>query len=148
MGYKQKSGPLQRAGYDKDAASPFKQVDETAGTRIAPGLRDEFGTLVPEGDFTSGVTVSAKMPEKSTKLVKKLQKSLIDFQPVGNDPWDRAATKLKWAKNPQPSHMVGIKDETLNQRIAGGSDKFYLKKMQIIQEDAKKHRAKQITIKL
>jgi len=31
MGYKQKSGPLQRAGYDKDAASPFRQQDTSSG---------------------------------------------------------------------------------------------------------------------
>jgi len=32
MGYKQRSGPLQRAGYDKDATSPFRQeTDSTSG---------------------------------------------------------------------------------------------------------------------
>lgn len=35
MGYKQKSGPLQRAGYDKDATSPFRQDnDSTSGEEL------------------------------------------------------------------------------------------------------------------
>lgn len=31
MGYKQKSGPLQKAGYNKKATTPFK-IEETEGT--------------------------------------------------------------------------------------------------------------------
>lgn len=58
MGYKQKSGILQRAGYNKDATSPFPQVDETSGepqkissgdfsAAESAGARGEAGGLLP-----------------------------------------------------------------------------------------------------
>jgi len=144
---KLKNGPLQRAGYDKDATSPFQQdqdpvLDPNSGTRIAAGLRDEFGTLVPEGDFTSGVTVYAKEPEKNQKVLKKFQQSLRDYYPIGNVSDDNAASQLKRAEVLKPELMADVKDGTLDQRMAG-ADKFYLKKMKIVQEKAKEHRAKQ-----
>ena len=138
---KLKNGPLQRAGYDKDATSPFRQLDETAGTRIAPGYRDEFGTLVPEGDFTSGVTVSAKMPEQTKKALNRFQKNMRNYQPVGNVVNDRGATKLKWANELKPELMADVKQESID---AFGSGAYYpLQVMKIGQLNAKKHRAKQ-----
>jgi len=55
---KLKNGPLQRAGYDKDATTPFKQVDETSGepqkissvdfsAAESAGARGEAGGLLP-----------------------------------------------------------------------------------------------------
>ena len=141
MGYKQKSGPLQRAGYDKDATSPFRQQDETSGTRIAPGLRDEFGTLVPEGDFTSGVTVSAKLPEKTKKALNIFQKNMRNYNPIGNIGNDQGATKLKYAKELKPELMADVKQESID--AFGSGARFPLQVMKIGQKAAKEHRAKQ-----
>jgi hypothetical protein len=55
---KLKNGPLQRAGYDKDATTPFKQKDETSGepwtigsvefsAMESAGARGEAGGLLP-----------------------------------------------------------------------------------------------------
>lgn len=55
---KLKNGPLQRAGYDKDATTPFKQVDETSGEpwtisagdlgrMESAGARGEAGGILP-----------------------------------------------------------------------------------------------------
>jgi len=63
MGYKQKSGILQRAGYNKDATSPFPQVDETSGepqkissvdfsAMESAGARGEAGGLLPASYLT------------------------------------------------------------------------------------------------
>lgn len=149
MGYNQKSGPLQRAGYNKKATTPFKQdqdpvLDSTAGTRIAAGLRDEFGTLVPEGDFTSGVTVSAELPEQTKKALNRFQKNMRNYQPVGNIANDRGATKLKWANELKPELMADVKQESIDAFGSGaGGVRRNLQVMKIGQLNAKKHRAKQ-----
>ena len=60
---KLKNGPLQRAGYDKDATTPFKQVDETSGepqkissvdfsAMESAGARGEAGGLLPASYLT------------------------------------------------------------------------------------------------
>ena len=140
MAYKQKLGPLRRAGYDKDATSPFQQ-DETSGTRIAPGLRDEFGTLVPEGDFTSGPVISGKLPEKTKKVINRFQRNLQAVSMGYGVPDDSKANRFKNAKNPQPSHMADVKYSTID--AFGSPDKWDLKVLKIYHDDAKKHRAKQ-----
>ena len=81
MGYKQKSGPLQRAGYDKNTTTPFKLEE----TNLAAGQRDEFGTLIPEGDFSEGVTVTAKMPERTKRAIETFVKNIKTHSPGGGN---------------------------------------------------------------
>ena len=60
MAYKQKLGPLRRAGYDKDAASPFHQdTDSTSGVEL-----DEF---VGKGTHTSNTKDDIKQLIKDQK---------------------------------------------------------------------------------
>ena len=143
MGYNQKSGPLQKAGYNKKATTPFKQdqdpvLDSRSGTKLAAGQRDEFGTLIPEGDFTSGVTISAKLPEQTKKAVKKLSESLKTRQ--GNVVGDPAASRLKVSKA-TPEKVAGVTDFTISQ--FGSGDKSLLSKISKTQQAAKEYRAKQ-----
>ena len=54
MGYKQKSGLLQRAGYDKDATSPFRQETDTTRKLPSQFKQDETSGEPPTisaGDF-------------------------------------------------------------------------------------------------
>jgi hypothetical protein len=144
MGYKQKSGPLQRAGYDKNATTPFLLEETEAGTNLAAGQRDEFGTLIPEGDFSEGVTVTAKMPEQTKKAVQTLAQNLRVRQ--GNIVGDPSASRLKVGKA-TPEKVSGVTEFTISQ-FGGGSDKGLLSKISKAQQAAKEHRKAQKGTKL
>jgi len=84
---KLKNGPLQRAGYDKDATSPFPQVDETSGepwkissvdfsAMESAGARGEAGGLLPSSYLKKipGLEHYADKPGKWTISEKEAAK--------------------------------------------------------------------------
>ena len=73
MGYKQKSGPLQRAGYDKDATSPFQQVSKTQDTKWKLEALEQEAKGKLESDFTASVPKGLGATESSTYSVKPKQ---------------------------------------------------------------------------
>jgi hypothetical protein len=73
MGYKQKSGPLQRAGYDKDATSPFPQVSKTQDTKWKLEALEQEAKGKIESDFAASVPKGLGATESSTYSVKPKQ---------------------------------------------------------------------------
>jgi hypothetical protein len=56
MGYKQQLGPLRRAGYDKDATSPFHQdTDSTSGVDLAEQKRKIRDVINKQKVYDTGV---------------------------------------------------------------------------------------------
>jgi len=75
MGYKQKSGPLQRAGYDKDATSPFysKPPSKTQDTKWKLEALEQEAKGKIESDFAASVPKGLGATESSTYSVKPKQ---------------------------------------------------------------------------
>lgn len=74
MGYKQKSGPLQRAGYDKDATSPFRQDQDTSSGDILPSYVTT--TYNANASGSGGGSSSKKL---STSNLSDYQSTLINL---------------------------------------------------------------------
>jgi len=75
MGYKQKSGPLQRAGYDKDATSPFhsKPPSKTQDTKWKLEALEQEAKGKLESDFAASAPKGLGATESSTYSVKPKQ---------------------------------------------------------------------------
>ena len=92
MGYKQKSGLLQRAGYDNDATSPFQQVSKTQDTKwklealeqeAKDKLESNFAASLPkELGATKSESYSVKPKQMKDDALTRGAKRLADYNKI------------------------------------------------------------------
>ena len=80
MGYKQKSGILQRAGYDKDATSPFPQkTDSTSGDKLPSYNVTTYDASASASGGGSSSSSNSSSQNLSTDNLAKRKSTLKDL---------------------------------------------------------------------
>jgi hypothetical protein len=94
MGYKQKSGILQRAGYDKDATSPFPQkTDSTSGDKLPSYNVTTYNASASASG--GGSSSSSNSSNSNSSNSNSLTSSKTNFS---SDPVEKAKQQ-QWIKN-------------------------------------------------
>jgi len=150
MGYKQKSGILQRAGYDKDATSPFPQkTDSTSGDKLpsynvttydasasasgggsssSSNSSNSNSLTSSKTNFSSDPVEKAKQQQWIKNNPKKYKQMLAEKknatqQPAANEATANNASSNRGQSNQEniDTETITLGDQTLNQIKKGGS---------------------------
>lgn len=136
MGYKQQLGPLRRAGYDKDATSPFPQkTDSTSGDKLPSydvTTYDASASGGGSGQKTKTVSENVYTPPKRTPAGDAAYAALTPQQRKAQDAkYKKTATKTvtkevpvsggQETKEKLSTKTTTLGNQTLSQIQKGGS---------------------------